>query len=284
MSESEDVRFAFGRNWQAFLSVLDEERIACAQRSLKEMLGVSTLEGKVFLDIGSGSGLSSLVARRLGATVHSFDYDPQSVACTAHLRQRYFPDDPFWTVEQGSALDTGYLATLGQADVVYSWGVLHHTGSMWQAVENLFPLVAPGGTIALALYNYQGLATKVWTAIKRAYVSSPALLQPLIAGLVCVYFEWWHMVDRLIHLKNPLPFEDWRQYRSQRGMSRWHNYVDWAGGYPFETVTPDQVFDFVHPRGYELTFLRTQGAGLGCNEFTFRQKQARGPGCKPCAE
>jgi 2-polyprenyl-6-hydroxyphenyl methylase/3-demethylubiquinone-9 3-methyltransferase len=277
-------RFAFGRNWQAFLSVVNEESVRSAETSLRTLLGVEHLAGKRFVDIGSGSGLSSLAARHLGATVHSFDYDPQSVACTATLRQRYFPDDPLWTVEQGSALDTVYLSTLGQADVVYSWGVLHHTGAMWQAVENLFPLVAPGGTLALALYNHQGLATKVWTAVKKAYVSSPAMFKPLIAALVCAHFEGWHMVDRLLHLKNPLPCEDWRQYRSQRGMSRWYDYVDWAGGYPFETVTPDQVFDCVHPRGYELIYLRTQGAGLGCNEFTFRQKQPGEPGYKPCAE
>lgn len=275
-------RFAFGRNWQAFLSVVNEESIAAAEASLMKLLGVQNLAGKRFIDIGSGSGLSSLAARRLGATVHSFDYDPQSVACTASLRQRYFTDDPLWTIEQGSVLDTNYLATLGQADIVYSWGVLHHTGNMWQAVENVFPLVAPGGTVVLALYNFQGLKTKIWTAVKKTYVGSPRLLRPIIAFLVCAYFEWWNMADRLIHLKTPLPFDDWRQYRSQRGMSRWYDYVDWAGGYPFETVTPDQVFNFFHPRGYELTFLHTQGSGLGCNEFTFRHKQTNKPGSTPC--
>jgi len=277
-------RFAFGRNWQAFLTVVNEESIAAAEASLMKLLGVQHLAGKRFIDIGSGSGLSSLAARRLGATVHSFDYDPQSVACTASLRQRYFTDDSLWTIEQGSVLDTNYLATLGQADIVYSWGVLHHTGDMWQAVENVFPLVAPGGTVVLALYNFQGLKTKIWTAVKKTYVGSPRLLRPIIAALVCAYFEWWNMADRLIHLKTPLPFDDWRQYRSQRGMSRWYDYVDWAGGYPFETVTPDQVFIFFHPRGYELTFLHTQGSGLGCNEFTFRHKQTNEPGSTPCVE
>jgi len=29
----------------------------------------------------------------LGARVHSFDYDPQSVACTAELKRRYFEGD-----------------------------------------------------------------------------------------------------------------------------------------------------------------------------------------------
>lgn len=276
MTADSGQRFAFGRNWQSFLNVLDEVRIAAAQASLQQLLGVSTLEGRRFLDIGCGSGLSSLVARRLGARVHSFDYDRQSVACTATLRQRYFPQDADWTVEQGSALDQGYLTSLGQADVVYSWGVLHHTGTMWQAVGNVLPLVAPGGTLALALYNYQGPATKIWTAVKRLYVSSPWPAQMLLAALVCSYFEWWHMVDRVIHLKTPLPFADWRAYKAQRGMSRWHDYVDWAGGYPFETATPDHLFEFVHSKGFELVQLKTMRAGLGCNEFTFIKKPGQG--------
>lgn len=124
-------RFEFGANWAQFLNVLNDERIALAEQSLRTMLGVNDLQGKRFLDIGSGSGLFSLVARRLGAAVHSFDYDPRSVACTAELKRRYYPDDPDWVVEQGSALDKDYLQTLGQWDVVYSWGVLHHTGAMW---------------------------------------------------------------------------------------------------------------------------------------------------------
>src|SRR2546426_6722959 len=103
-------RFEFGANWASFLSVLDESRIEEACRSLREMLGTDALGGRSFLDVGSGSGLFSLAARRLGATrVHSLDFDPKSVACTRHLKERYFPDAAQWTVEQGSALDAPYL-------------------------------------------------------------------------------------------------------------------------------------------------------------------------------
>ena len=126
-------RFEFGANWAQFLEVLNDERIALAEHSLRNMLGVDTLnelarvllpggvdtlKGQRFLDVGSGSGLFSLVARRLGASVHSFDYDPQSVACTTELRRRYFPGDAEWTVEQGSALDNDYLGKLGTWDIV----------------------------------------------------------------------------------------------------------------------------------------------------------------------
>ncbi|MBL8850076.1 MAG: 50S ribosomal protein L11 methyltransferase, partial [Planctomycetaceae bacterium] len=85
-ADSAPGAFAFGRNWRRFLSVVDERRIEAAVESLSLRLGRDSLKGVRFLDAGSGSGLFSLAAQRLGATVVSFDVDPQSVACTTEMK------------------------------------------------------------------------------------------------------------------------------------------------------------------------------------------------------
>jgi 2-polyprenyl-6-hydroxyphenyl methylase/3-demethylubiquinone-9 3-methyltransferase len=153
-------RFRFGQNWQRFLAVVDDERISAAEMSISELLDADFVKGARFLDAGSGSGMFSLAARNLGATVVSFDFDPDSVGCTQALKQRFWPEDPAWTVSEGSLLDKGFLETLGTFDIVYSWGVLHHTGSLHEAMHNVAHLVASGGKLCVAIYNYQGLATE----------------------------------------------------------------------------------------------------------------------------
>jgi SAM-dependent methyltransferase len=262
---SKGERFEFGANWTRFLCVLNDERIATAEQSLCHMLGVDSLSGKRFLDIGSGSGLFSLAARRLGATVHSFDFDPQSVACTAELKSRYYPDDPDWVVEQGSALNENYLQTLGEWDIVYSWGVLHHTGSMWSALANVVPLVAESGRLFISIYNDQGNASGRWKYLKRLYNKYSSLRFPL--AVYTVVRQW-----TLTFIRDALkgsPNRSWREYKKQRGMSAWHDVVDWIGGFPFEVAKPEEIFEFFHKRGFVLTRLKTCAGGLGCNEFVF---------------
>ena len=213
-------RFRFGENWARFLSLLDERRIAGAERSLREMLEAETLAGQSFLDIGSGSGLFSLAARRLGARVHSFDYDPQSVACTSELRRRYFADDEDWKVEEGSALDEAYVRSLGEFDTVYSWGVLHHTGEMWRALDNARLPVREGGKLFVAIYNDTGTQSGRWKAIKRTYNRLPRPLRAPFAAAVSAPEEAKALLRSALALRPRDYVRRWTGYGENRGMSR----------------------------------------------------------------
>ena len=264
-------RFEFGKNWSAFLSVLDNERIAKAEQSLREMLDVDSLDGKSFLDIGSGSGLFSLAARRLGAKVHSFDFDTNSFACTQELRNRYFPNDTNWRVEQGSALDADYLHSLSKFDIVYSWGVLHHTGEMWRALENAVIPTKPGGKLFIAIYNDTGSQAKRWHWIKKTYCRLPRVLKTPFAIAAILPDEGKSFVKSLITLKPQNYIRSWTQYKTGRGMNRWHDIIDWVGGYPYEVATVDEIFEFYKARGFSLTKVKSGGVGLGCNEFVFNK-------------
>ncbi len=261
------TRFEFGKNWRAFLDKLSSEQVGWAQRSLEDYLGRGNLLGKSFLDIGSGSGLFSLAARRLGARVSSFDFDPESVACTSHVKGHFFPGDEDWTIHEGSILDDPFVRSLGVFDVVYAWGVLHHTGALWKALENAASLVGPSGTLYVAVYNDQGRATRLWRMVKRAHNKLPRVLRWLV--VIPAFGRMWG--PRLItDLFSLTPLRSWRQYgRTGRGMSPWRDVLDWVGGYPFEVAKPEEVFHFLLGRGFTLRKLKTCAGGIGCNEFVF---------------
>lgn len=260
-------RFAFGANWKAFLKTINVERRLEAELSLKEMLAVEHLRGKRFLDIGSGSGLFSLAARRLGAQVHSFDYDPQAVECTKELKKRYCKNDPAWVIEEGSALDRQYLISLGKFDIVYSWGVLHHTGNLKQALENVMISVADNGFLFISIYNDLGTASKIWRKYKKMYCAN-LFSKGLIRSIFIPVFFFRSVLSGLIKYNNPAG--KFIHYKKSRGMSIYHNWIDWLGGYPFEVAKPEEVFNFYKKHHYVLENLCTSN-GHGCNQFVFKK-------------
>jgi 2-polyprenyl-3-methyl-5-hydroxy-6-metoxy-1,4-benzoquinol methylase len=261
-------RFTFGENWRDFLGTIDDKRIEVATESLKSMLGVDTLEGKAFVDVGSGSGLFSLAAHRLGATVTSFDYDPSSVGCTVEMRDRYAPNSTRWKIIHGSVLDEAFLRSLGQFDIVYSWGVLHHTGDMWKAIHNVISLLSAGGTLFIALYNDQGVWSRRWVKIKKAYCSG-TLGKWAVSS---VFIPWWifrNATSDLIRFR--APWHTMSTYKKNRGMSVWHDWHDWLGGYPFEAAKPEAIILPIQNLGFSLKNLNTQYGSVGCVEYVFKR-------------
>lgn len=281
------TRFQFGLNWQDFLRTVDRPRIEAAATSLDALLDGEDLRGQSFLDIGCGSGLVSLVARMAGARVTSFDPDEACVRCTESLRTQWGSSGlgadelaaetagsrPVndWRIAQGSILDPDFVASLGQFGIVYAWGVLHHTGQMRRAIRLASERTAPGGLFVLAIYHDQGGASRRWAAIKRFYHRLPTFLRPAYVAAIAGWHELRFATARLLSGRNPLPMQDWQAKRRDRGMSVWHDWVDWIGGWPFEVSSPDEIINPLTRDGFSLRHLKTVGNGWGCNEYVFRR-------------
>lgn len=273
-----ETRYDFGRNWDAFASQLTEEAIENAITGLEKLTQPSI--GGRFLDIGSGSGVHSLAALRLGAkTVRCIDYDDASVATTRAVLAQYAGESD-WDAKQGDILveraETGPgPASAELFDTVYSWGVLHHTGDMWRAIDNAATFVRPGGRFVVALYLKTPLCG-FWRIEKHLYAKFP-LLRP--------FFRWPFAVILLSGIsirKLQKPGTVIRNYQRQRGMSFLHDVDDWLGGYPYESVRNEEIISFMTSRGFEMTEcfnIKTPVGvfGSGCGEWVFRRNEVAAP-------
>lgn len=261
--------FRFGENWADFATGLDAEAIRQAEAGLVRLLGSGNIENRSFLDIGCGSGLHALAALRLGAArVLAVDRDPLSVQTAERVLRAHAPDGR-WEAREMSVFDLD-PGRHGRFDIVYSWGVLHHTGAMREAIAKAAAMVAPGGLFTIALYRRTPLC-RFWTWEKRLYAGAPARVQRAVQAVYVALF-------RLACLLLGRSFSAYvRGYRSNRGMDFRHDVHDWLGGYPYESIRPQEIFALASTLGFEpeRSFLHRARSGIlgtGCDEFTFRSR------------
>jgi 2-polyprenyl-6-hydroxyphenyl methylase/3-demethylubiquinone-9 3-methyltransferase len=260
--------FSFGRNWRSFLKLLTEERLTNARNSLTEFTGLDSFAGKTFIDVGCGSAIFSLSACQLGADkVVSVDVDRSSVRCAEFLKEKYAIDDSRWEIIPGSALDPDFIGSLGQFDIVYSWGVLHHSGDMWRALQNVSRMTRPGGLFYTAIYNHKKTfpTSEDWLKVKRFYSGRGALVRrPMEVAFIMA------LTGSLIcRRKNPI--RHIFGYKNRRGMSFYRDVVDWLGGYPYEFASVEEITSSQEKLGFE-TCRVAAAPTTGCSQFLFRKK------------
>lgn len=261
-----ELRYGFGKNWAEFIEQkLSEDIVQESIDHMKSFMKIDNLEGKTFLDIGCGSGIHSLAALRLGAEkVVAFDYDDDSVATSLKVREWAGIPQEKWSISQGSVLDRAFVGSLPKCDVVYSWGVLHHTGSMWEAVRNATVPLAPGADFYIALYssdNYTDPTPEFWIRLKRAYNQA----NPLTKKLMEMKYVYWMLMRPEIEAGRD-PLATVNNY-GKRGMTAWTDAKDWLGGFPMEFSSYAETRDFCkREAGLDLVNGLT---GEGCTEYLF---------------
>jgi len=267
-------KFAFGRNWSQYARHITPIEVGRATDDLKHLVAPSSIKGKTFLDIGCGSGIHSLAALNLGAVhVDAVDIDEGSIATTRSLLQGNATPSSY-DISRLDILSPSYSLGGKLYDIVYSWGVLHHTGNLWQAIDNAIRFVAPGGLFVIAIYKKTPLCG-FWKAEKAFY----SRLNPVLCFPFTLSYSFLYILGLTLIGKNPYRYI--KNYRNARGMNFWYDCVDWLGGYPYQSATAHEVREFVERRGLSIISERKTSparvAGLfgpGCAEYVFaRQTQ-----------
>lgn len=266
-----DSHFAFGENWASYAKLIGEPQIKQAKEGLIKLIPADDFKGRSFLDIGCGSGLHALAAARLGvARVVGVDIDPNSAATARHVLSEHALNTP-WQIENISVFDLT-PQQFGVFDIVYSWGVLHHTGDMWQALDKAAALVAPGGLLAVAFYRKTYL-DPFWKLEKRLYTNAAPFVQNIIK---CCYTNAFRFA-RAITRQGSFP-DYLANYTSRRGMDFDHDVHDWLGGYPYESALAPEVDRHLAALSFkaERVFARPKSSGIfgsGCDEYVYRSQR-----------
>jgi 2-polyprenyl-3-methyl-5-hydroxy-6-metoxy-1,4-benzoquinol methylase len=267
-NQSEGISFSFGANWKRYLNSLTIEKIQIAKQSLKDFLGNVT--GKTCIDIGSGSGIFSYLMYVLGAKeVTSIDVDLFSVQCAQYLKRKV-KNPEIWKIYQGSILDDSFISQFDKYDIVYSWGVLHHTGNMWKAIKNAASLVNDNGILFIAIYN-KTRRSKFWLKVKKVYNLSPQIGKRLMNFIL---LSVMYFILPIISLKNPLNLL--KNYKKKRGMDPMIDIRDWLGGYPFEVATFKEVVNFLKKIDQNFRLIKYHKVNLNAsenNEFVFKNEK-----------
>lgn len=258
------ITFSFGKNWEEFMRLnFSEERVRISKNHILDFLKLANMNEQYLLDVGCGSGLHSLAAFKAGAKrIVSFDIDPHAVKTTKKIKEMH-GDPSNWNVLSGSILDKEFLSKLEPADIVYSWGVLHHTGEMWAAIENTARLVKNGGFLYIALYTTTA-KSNYWLEVKKRYNRASETRKRIM--------EYWYIVRYTLipyffNLKNP--WKTIREHKQKRGMAYLTDIKDWLGGYPYEDAKIEEVLQFCRMKlNLKLIDIKT---GQANTEYLFRR-------------
>ncbi|MGH9365772.1 MAG: class I SAM-dependent methyltransferase [Thermoanaerobaculia bacterium] len=145
-----DAQAPFGS--PKFFERVEEERYERYAPWMKSAIGFDRYRGKRVLEVGFGLGTDHVSFSRGGARCFGIDLTPAHITAT---RRRLELEHSTPRLSQG---DAEKLPFADQSfDVVYSFGVLHHTPGTQAAVDEIHRVLRPGGEAIVGLYHRDSL-------------------------------------------------------------------------------------------------------------------------------
>ena len=120
------------------------------------------LAGSDVLEVGCGSGIAAQMLAEAGATLTAVDLTPWAVETTRARLDAFGLDAEVFEAD-GEALPFDDASF----DLVFSWGVIHHSSDMDRALRELVRVCRPGGTLVLMVYHRRSLFYATYKAFQR---------------------------------------------------------------------------------------------------------------------
>lgn len=198
------------------------------------------VKGKRVLDGGSGSGMVSVAFALMGADVTGVDITPKCVE-NGYKRAEHYGVKCKFINESLVTLDLSNE----HFDIIYSWGVLHHTEDARQSFFSLARHLREGGEIIVAVY----LKTKIswfWNFARIFYQNAPTVFKTIFLNIGSVFLNIVDLFRKIIFNK---------ERYMMRGTNNKEILNDWFG-VPHRTFhSYNEVFKWFDENGLDCKLI-----------------------------
>ena len=143
-----------------------EQRRYATHYHLPELFASLDGAGRRLLEVGCGIGVDSIQLAQRGFAVTAVDLTENALAVARQFAARRGVSIDF-RLGNAEGLDFPDQSF----DVVYSFGVLHHTPDIERSVAEVHRVLRPGGTAYVMLYHRDSLVNLVHRALRLPYES-----------------------------------------------------------------------------------------------------------------